>query len=74
MPKLSARRIKLEADKLDQRRQAQIANQISTIDRLLEGATYEGELATLHEQLADTQVRLMMAEHQLRVLRGEVPG
>lgn len=43
---------------MDQRRQAQLRNQTATINRLLAGASYDDEMKTLHEQLAETQVKL----------------
>ena len=49
---------------IDQRRQAQLRNQVQTINRLLAGATYDEEMKTLHEQLAETQVRLQEALSQ----------
>lgn len=43
------------ADELDARRRHQIANQVSTINRLLNGGTYEEEIQALHEELAAAQ-------------------
>ncbi|WP_416394211.1 MULTISPECIES: hypothetical protein [unclassified Curtobacterium] len=37
---------------IDARFQARIRNQIASINRVLAGATYDDEMATLHEQLA----------------------
>lgn len=60
-----------EVDGLDQRRQKQIENQRHSIERLLGGSTYDQEMATLHEQLADAQARLDAATRELRALKGE---
>lgn len=60
-----------EIDDLDQRRQKQIDNQRSSIDRLLGGSTYDAEMENLHRELADWQARAEKAELELRILRGE---
>lgn len=44
-----------KADELDARRRHQIENQVGTINRLLNGATYEEEIQELHENLAVAQ-------------------
>lgn len=46
------------ADDLDKRRQLQISNQIDTINRLLNGGTYDDEMRILHEKLAECQAKL----------------
>lgn len=60
-----------EVGDLDARRQKQIDNQRQSIDRLLGGSSYDAEMATLHEQLADAQARLDAATRELRALKGE---
>lgn len=52
-----------QVQELDLRRQAQISNQVATINRLLEGgATYDSEMKNLQEQLAEAQVRIAELE------------
>lgn len=51
----TAQEIIQEAEALDARRRHQIENQVGTINRLLAGATYEEEIAELHENLAAAQ-------------------
>lgn len=47
-----------QVEALDLRRRKQIDNQIATINRLLDGHTYDEELSTLHEQLAEAQAKV----------------
>jgi hypothetical protein len=42
---------------LDSRRQAQIANQVAAINRLLKGGTYDEEMRKLHELAAVWRAR-----------------
>jgi hypothetical protein len=64
-----------KAQELDERRQAQIARQIDSINRLLEAdgtgpiKPYEHELMTLNEQLALADVRREHLEGVLRKIR-----
>lgn len=61
------------ADELDRRRQHQIENQVSTINRLLNGVTYEEEIRSLHEELAAAQTERDAALEELRLLKGDDP-
>lgn len=53
----STREISRVADELDARRRAQIANQIDSINRLLEDGSYDSEMAHLHEDLAHERAK-----------------
>lgn len=53
--------IRTKADELDNRRRLQITNQVATIDRLLKDGSYDAEMAHLHQELAETQARLVDA-------------
>lgn len=66
----SLREVMREADELEARRQHQIQNQINSINRLLEGSTYDDEMRTLHEELASTQAELDKAQAEIRRLKG----
>lgn len=58
---------------LDRRRQAQIQNQIASINRLLEGpATYDDEMAALHDELAKVQGKLTIALEDIESLRAQL--
>ena len=58
---------------LDERRQLQIKNQITAIDRLLDGeTTYDAAMRSLHETLALTQQDLAAANVTITNLRGEL--
>lgn len=59
-----------QARALDLRRQAQIINQVDTINRLMQGGTYDEEMRALHEELASTQMELADARLELDKLRG----
>jgi hypothetical protein len=66
----SARQTLRAAAELDARRQAQIANQIASINRLLSGEHgYTDEMSQLHQELADTQARLEEALTELARLK-----
>lgn len=60
---------------MDLRRQAQIQNQIGSINRLMRGGTYDDEMAALHQELADHRVRAERAEAAVESIRnvGAVP-
>lgn len=58
-------------DELDDRRQKQIRNQVDAINRVMAGASYDDEMARLHEELADTQSRLQAALLEIRQLKGK---
>lgn len=61
--------VRQAADAFDNRRRLQITNQVATINRLMEGGTYETEMAHLHEELAETQARLVDAMLEANRLR-----
>jgi len=56
---------------LDDRRQKQIRNQVASINRVMQGSSYDDEMAQLHAELADTQSRLEAALLELRQLKGQ---
>lgn len=56
------------AHALDRRRQAQIQNQIGTINRLLDGGTYTEEMRILHEGAAESIARNEELTHALSEL------
>lgn len=60
-----------EADELDSRRRHQIENQVATINRLLNGETYEGEIRSLHEELAASQAEADRLRDELAKLQGD---
>lgn len=68
----SARQTMRDADALDARRRHQIENQIGTINRLLNGGTYEGEIEELHENLAAAQQQRDAALEELAQLKKQV--
>ena len=55
-------RVYAEAEALDLRRQAQIHNQIDSINRLLKDGHYSREMAALHEEL-------VVRDHKLGMIR-----
>jgi len=63
-----------KAAQIDLRRQAQIRNQISIINRLADGEVFDDVVADLMEQLADTQVRLAEAEAEISRLQADDGG
>lgn len=63
-----------KSGQLDSRRLTQIRNQVSTINRLMQGGSYDDEMRKLHEDLADTQVRLDDALAQIRGLQAQQPS
>lgn len=67
------RQVMEQAQKLDRRRQAQINNQIATINHLLQGSTYTEEMRVLHEGAAalaveneDLRTRVVELETTIR--------
>ena len=60
-----------EVAAVDDRRQRQVRNQVASINRIMQGGTYDDEMAKLHEELADTQARLEAALLEIRALKGE---
>lgn len=63
-----------EVAAVDDRRQRQIRNQVASINRVMQGSSYDDEMAKLHEELADTQARLEAALLEIRHLKGERGG
>lgn len=61
--------LQAQAQELDNRRQMQIRNQVASLNRVMQGGSYDDEMATLHEELADTQVRLEDALQELRRIK-----
>lgn len=57
---------------LDARRQAQIQNQIDSINRLLKDGTYDGEMAALHDTAAEQRARADSGLAELRAVIGSV--
>jgi len=55
-----------EAEALDLRRRHQIDNQVQSINRLLNGGTYEGEIQELHAELAAAQAERDEALEKLK--------
>lgn len=64
--------VEARADALDRRRRKQITNQIMSIDRLLRDATYDDEMRTLHEQLAEAQAQLDEVKAELQAVQDEL--
>lgn len=58
-----------EIAELDQRRQNQIRNQVGTINRVMQGHSYDEEMERLHAELAETQRRLESALMEIRRLK-----
>ncbi len=70
MPKRGATNILAEAAAaLDLRRQAQISNQIDSINRLMVDGTYDGEMAALQRALAEQTAALFAARAALASAR-----
>lgn len=63
-----------EAQAQDLRRQKQITNQIEIIDRLMDGATFDGEMARLVETLSATQAELDAVKAENADLRASQAG
>lgn len=63
-----------EVAAVDDRRQRQIRNQVASINRVMQGSSYDDEMAKLHAELADTQARLEAALLEIRHLKGEQGG
>lgn len=60
-----------KAQALDLRRQAQIANQVEIIDRLMDGASYDDAMDHLHQRLVDAQMELADARAEIAALQAE---
>ena len=60
-----------KAQAIDDRRQAQIQNQIDIINRLSDQGGYDDVMKDLVERLSDTQVRLRDAEAEIARLQAE---
>ena len=57
---------------MEARRQAQITNQIATINRLLKDGSYEGEMAKLHAELAEVTGRVALVLSELAEARARM--
>ena len=68
----SARETIREAEALDARRRHQIDNQVSTINRLLAGGTYDQEIQALHEELAASQTEADELRRKLESIQAPV--
>jgi hypothetical protein len=62
------------AAELDDRRRLQIQNQIDSINRLLEGHTYEEEMEDLHALLVAEQSEVARLEEEVKELRLKIQG
>lgn len=62
---VSKEEILRKAKELDDRRQAQIQNQIDSINRLLDNGSYDDEMKALHDKLSQTRVELARARTAL---------
>lgn len=65
----SARQTLRAAADLDARRQAQIDNQIASINRLLVNGSYDTEMDQLHRSLAEAHAELNEARAELARLK-----
>ena len=62
-------RVMREADLVDERRRVQVANQIASINRLLDNPSGVEEIASLNDQLATAVRRGDRAEQKLQTIR-----
>lgn len=73
-PQKSRRQLMRDIADLDARRQNQIRNQVGTINRVMQGGSYDDEMRVLHEDLAAVQHQLEEALLEIRRLRGDAPA